>query len=294
MVDPAAAPPGLDPTCLAAFVAFADHLNFTRAAAALHLSQPAVHGQVTRLSDQVGAALYRRQGRRLVLTEAGRAVLAFARDQTARTGRLLADLRGARDTAPTVLAAGEGSYLFLLGGALRAAHDAGLRLRLQVRDAEGALEAVRTAEADVAVAPVAAPPPDLEAIARWHVGQHVVLPTTHPLARRAALTPADLAGEALVVGPPGGPHRAALEAALDGLPWRVAVEATGWPLTLRFVALGVGLAVVNDCCPAPAGCTAVPFPALARRTFFLLRRPDPDPPPGAAALWHLLGARARS
>lgn len=290
MSHPTSAPPGLDPTCLVAFVAFAEHLNFTRAAAALHLSQPAVHGQVTRLTEQVGAPLYRRRGRRLVLTDAGRAVLAFARDQAERTGRLLADLRGARDTAPTLLAAGEGSYLYLLGPTLRAAHTDGLRLRLRVRDAVGAVEAVRTADAHVAVAPVDEAPADLEAVARWRVGQHVVVPAAHPLARRAALTPADLAGEDLVVGPPGGPHRAALEAALTDVPWRVAVEASGWPLTLRFVALGVGLAVVNDCCPPPPGCVALPFPAMPRRAFFALRRRDPDPPPGARALWHLLTA----
>ena len=45
---------------LDAFVTFAEHLNFTRAARARHLSQPARHAQVRKLSEALGATLYRR------------------------------------------------------------------------------------------------------------------------------------------------------------------------------------------------------------------------------------------
>ena len=39
---------------LQAFVVFSEHLNFTRAAAALCVSQPALHAQVARLSETLG------------------------------------------------------------------------------------------------------------------------------------------------------------------------------------------------------------------------------------------------
>ena len=44
---------------LEAFAAFAEHQSFTRAARALHLSQPALHVQVKKLSEALGVALYR-------------------------------------------------------------------------------------------------------------------------------------------------------------------------------------------------------------------------------------------
>jgi DNA-binding transcriptional LysR family regulator len=59
---------------LASFVVFADHLNFTRAAAELHISQPALHVKVRKLAEALGRPLYRRDGRRLVLTADGEAI----------------------------------------------------------------------------------------------------------------------------------------------------------------------------------------------------------------------------
>ncbi|HBQ14955.1 MAG TPA: transcriptional regulator, partial [Myxococcales bacterium] len=72
---------------LRAFVVFAEHLNFTRAAEALHLSQPALHVQVKKLGEQLEVTLYERRGRALVLTDEGREVLAFGRELLARCER---------------------------------------------------------------------------------------------------------------------------------------------------------------------------------------------------------------
>ena len=47
---------------LQAFITFAEHANFTHAAKAMHLSQPALHLQIQRLSEAVGVPLYTRQG----------------------------------------------------------------------------------------------------------------------------------------------------------------------------------------------------------------------------------------
>ena len=46
--------------------------SFTAAAEALHLAQPSVSEQVRRLEDELGVQLFRRVGRGLVPTEAGR------------------------------------------------------------------------------------------------------------------------------------------------------------------------------------------------------------------------------
>jgi LysR family glycine cleavage system transcriptional activator len=54
------------------FEAAARHENFTAAAAELGMTQAAVSYQVKLLEDRVGAPLFRREKRRVVLTEAGR------------------------------------------------------------------------------------------------------------------------------------------------------------------------------------------------------------------------------
>lgn len=56
---------------LIAFEASARHLSFTRAAAELSITQSAVSRQVSALEELLEVALFRRDGRRIVLTEVG-------------------------------------------------------------------------------------------------------------------------------------------------------------------------------------------------------------------------------
>ncbi|MPQ67336.1 MULTISPECIES: transcriptional regulator CynR [Pseudomonas] len=60
-------------------LAVAEHRNFTRAAEALHVSQPTLSQQIRQLEDSLGAALFDRSGRSIRLTDAGEAYVRFAR-----------------------------------------------------------------------------------------------------------------------------------------------------------------------------------------------------------------------
>src|SRR3954465_15032953 len=64
---------------LAYVVAVAEEGGFTRAAARVHVAQPGVSAQVRRLERELGQELLDRSGRAVTLTEAGRAVLPYAR-----------------------------------------------------------------------------------------------------------------------------------------------------------------------------------------------------------------------
>jgi DNA-binding transcriptional LysR family regulator len=56
-------------------VALADHLHFGRAAAALHLSQPALTKQIHKVEDSLGGQLFIREPRQIRLTRAGGVLL---------------------------------------------------------------------------------------------------------------------------------------------------------------------------------------------------------------------------
>ena len=73
------------------FWAVAKEGNLTRAAAQLHVSQSALSTQIKQLEDQLGQALFKREGRVLQLTEAGRVALTYA-DTIFETGNELTAL----------------------------------------------------------------------------------------------------------------------------------------------------------------------------------------------------------
>jgi DNA-binding transcriptional LysR family regulator len=256
---------------LEAFAAFADRLNLTATARALGLSQPAVHTRIKRLSEHVGAPLYRREGRALVLTEAGRRTARFAREIHARLRDFAEASREAHERSPICLCAGEGALLYLLGPALRRfarRHP----MQVLVRDAEGTAAAVAAGEAHLGVLTRDAVPAELEHELVAEVGFALAVPASDPLAEAEVAGFEDLCGRAMIVPPAGRPHRLALAA---GLPptTRIAVEVGGWPLTLQLVALGIGLAVVNDSCKPPRGVVLVPFEGLGTRSYVAVRDP---------------------
>jgi DNA-binding transcriptional LysR family regulator len=272
---------------LPAFAVFAEHLNFTRAAAELHISQPALHVKVAKLGHAVGRPLYRRVGRGLVLTPDGEAVARFAREREERLAAFLGGLDSVAVSRPVVLAAGEGAYLHLLGDAVRdlLAADAD-SVRLVTARRSQMLAAVRGARAHVGVAALDVLPDDLETVLLGRYSQNLVVRRDHPLASRRSIRLADVEGAELVVPPPERPLRILLERALSaaGVGWSVAVEVEGWTLMTHFVRLGVGLAVVNGCVGVGDPLVSVPISDLPSVAYYAVHQRDSGDDPRVARL----------
>jgi DNA-binding transcriptional LysR family regulator len=276
---------------LLAFADFAEDGNFSHAAVRLHISQPALHTKITKLSRLVGLPLYVRRGRSIEITDAGRKMQRFARELAVSTSAFQNDLLERDIEQPVVLAAGEGAYLYLLGEGIRA-HRADRKHSLQLLTVDGtaAVEAVQSGRAQLGVASLETIPRGLAATPLTRVGQVLAIPKQHALALRRRIRLRDLNHAELIVPPAGRPHRVMLSQMLQsaGVDWTIAVEASGWELMLHLVRLGMGLAVVNACCRLPSGVSSRPIAELPSLQYFVFSRETKLPPAAGLLKQNLL------
>jgi len=262
----------LEADALRSFAVFAEHRNFTAAAASLRISQPSLHVKIRKLSAALGVALYERHGRTLTLTAAGERLAAFASDGRRRLDDFLGEFHEGQ--AALTVAAGPGSFRWVIGEAIRRISHSGRPVRIVTADRDAALAALGSGSADVAVIAHDPPPPPMEAARIAAYPQVLAVDRRHPLADRDQIGLADLDGLAVIVPPPERAHRRALERALAaaGASWTVAAEADGWDLLVHFASLGLGATVVNGCVGLPEGLAAVPIADLPSIAYWAVWR----------------------
>jgi len=94
----------IDPRLLRAFLAVADELHFTRAAARLYVAQQALSRDIRRLERELGAELFVRTTRQVALTTDGERLLPYARSVLeAQEALLAAFARGPREQRPLLV-----------------------------------------------------------------------------------------------------------------------------------------------------------------------------------------------
>jgi DNA-binding transcriptional LysR family regulator len=264
----------LESDALRSFAVFAEHRNFTTAAAALCISQPSLHVKIRKLAAALGTELYERDGRSLVLTAAGLRLAAFALDARARSQEFLAALDGEPDRLS--IAAGRGAIRWVIPGAIRVLSSHGRRIQVLTAGREAAIEALGAGQADLAVAGFDPPPRRFRSRQIASYPQVLMVDRGHELACRDRVALADLAGLDLVVPPAARPHRRGLERALldAGVTWQPAAEADGWDLLVHLASLGLGATVVNGCVPPPDGMVAIPVSGLPAVRYWAAWRPQ--------------------
>lgn len=236
----------MDTQSLAAFLEVADTSSFTRAAEHLNLSQPAISKRLRALEQMIGTRLFDRVGRSVLLTDAGRALLPYARRvaQTLEDGRRA--LSQLRLTVSGRLSVGTSHHIGLhrLPPVLKryVLDFPEVDLDLHFMDSEEACEAVLAGRLELGVVTLPLQPlPRLESAVIWHDPLAVVVAPGHPLAARKRLRLEDLAAHPAVL-PDADTYthriiRAELEA--RGITPRVRL-ATNYLETLKMLA-GIGL-----------------------------------------------------
>lgn len=260
---------------LTSFLVFSECLNFTHAAEKLNISQPALHVKINKLADFLGAPLYHKTGRTLILTNEGKRVRVFALEIQAYTEAFHSEFKGLSRMPQVVLSAGEGSYLYLLGPAIMAFNrKKASHLRLMTGNREKTIESIRSGDAHVGVAVFHATPEDLKAERLTTVHQSLIVPKNHALAKKKRIRLSDLKGERLILPPDHRPHRMVINQALMNkhVKWKIAIETDGWELMIHFVVMGMGLTIVNSCCRIPKGLVAIPLDELPEQHYFIIRR----------------------
>jgi DNA-binding transcriptional LysR family regulator len=188
---------------LRAFVSIGRLRSFTKAAEALHATQPALSAQIRDLEEALGVKLFDRSTRSVTLTQAGfdlmpsvdtvltdlSSVVARARDVAKRnTGRV------AVGALPSLAAT-------LMPGVIAKMREAHPGIVVVVRDAlaERAIALLRADEVDLAL--TSAPPPDRELTFSPLFADRMVavLPHAHPLAKAKTMRLADLLDLPLVL-----------------------------------------------------------------------------------------------
>ncbi|HYL72473.1 MAG TPA: LysR family transcriptional regulator, partial [Candidatus Dormibacteraeota bacterium] len=186
---------------LRVFAAAARHMNFSRAAEELHLSQPAVSTQLKELSAQVGLPLFERIGKKTYLTAAGEEMLHCASAITQRmkeADETLAQLKGVTGGRLNVAVISAGDYFFpRLLAAFGAAHP-GVSFNLTVHNREGLLHQLAENRTDLAV--MVRPPGDMDIVVLPFAPHPYVIVAApeHPLARARQIPRAALNRERFV------------------------------------------------------------------------------------------------
>ena len=82
---------------LKTFRVVADHLSFSKAAAKLFMAQSSVSAQIRSLEEELALKLFDRIGRRVLITDAGLKLYAYARRIEEMTAEIRSEVSGAKD-----------------------------------------------------------------------------------------------------------------------------------------------------------------------------------------------------
>ncbi len=234
--------------------------SFTRAAEELFLTQPTVSIQMKQLTKAVGLPLFEQVGKRLYLTEAGRALLSTCQDIFERLDQFdmtVSDLQGLQQGQLRLSVVTTAKYVIprLLGPFCR--QYPGIDVALIVTNHENILERLKENLDDLYIPSQVPEMMDVFSQPFLENPLVVIASRHHPLAGTGDIALERLNNESFIMREPGSGTRQAVEQLFDAhnISIRVRLELGSNEAIKQAVAGGLGISVLSRHCMALEGQT---------------------------------------
>jgi DNA-binding transcriptional LysR family regulator len=235
------------------FIAVATEQHFTRAAESLQISQSGLSASVRALEHELGTPLFTRSTRRVVLTQAGQALLEEARRTVASADAARSAVDAVRGVLGGTLRVGTEQCLGVvdLGRELAAFrhHHPGVEVRLGFDGSADLIERVASGQLDLALVAECGDVPAGVRMTRLSTESFAILADPrHRLAELKGVTLDEIAAEPQIGFLPGWGARVLADRAFAtaGLQSRVTMEVNDVHTLLDLVGHGLGVAVVPE------------------------------------------------
>jgi LysR family transcriptional regulator, hydrogen peroxide-inducible genes activator len=184
-------------------VALADFGHFGRAAEACHVSQPTLSGQILKLEDELGLAIFERIGRSVRPTVAGSEILVHARRALTSADEIFAVANASRDPCAGPLNLGVIPTLcpYLMPFVFpRLARDLPATSLILHEDlTERLIEGVSVGRLDAAIIASDPQSPNLASVVLFDEAFSLALPANHPLCAKEIIATNDIDAQSLLL-----------------------------------------------------------------------------------------------
>ncbi|MFY9259969.1 MAG: LysR family transcriptional regulator [Gallionella sp.] len=235
---------------LQVFEKVASHLNYSRAAEELYLSQPAVSMQIKQLEGHIGLPLFEQMGKKIFLTEAGRELFHYSRNiaqQLAEMEAVFNQMKGLEQGKLTLSVVNTANYFTPQLLADFCQQHPNINVILHVANRDAVLKRLAENSTDLAI--MGQPPDDLDITAERFMDNLLVViaAPNHLLAHVPQVKFAQLATEQFLSRELGSGTRSAMERvfAKHRIQPRIRMEMETNEAIKQAVRAGMGLGVLS-------------------------------------------------
>lgn len=235
---------------LQVFEKVASHLNYSRAAEELYLSQPAVSMQIKQLEGHIGLPLFEQMGKKVFLTDAGRELFPCARliaQQLTEMEAVFDEMKGLGKGKLTLSVVNTANYFTPQLLAKFCRRNPNINVILQVANRDAVLKQLSDNTTDLAI--MGQPPEGMDINAESFLDNPLVVIAApdHPLAAHRHIKFTQLARETFLSREKGSGTRSAMERvfAQHGVQPRISMEMETNEAIKQAVQAGMGLGILS-------------------------------------------------
>lgn len=237
------------------FICVYDHMSITRAAGALHMTQPVVTRSIKELENHYGALFFDRINQRLHATEAGKRFYAHAKQVAAAFDAMEKEVYTSSEHFTLNIGATYSMGSYLLPGVIKElqTHFPHADIHARVMNITSLQHALCENELDFALVEDLVTDPHLRSEVFFKDRLVLVLPNGHPLTQLHMVTASDLQDMPFIAREKGSANRRRLDEMLErnGVSVRIVLESVSTQVIFSALAEGLGISLLPEYLAAP-------------------------------------------